>query len=114
MDRFDDRTPLWDYRDDSIPDDRGGAARRNRRREQAYRRDDWDDWYAGERRRPYGDRESAWPAYESDDGRARYYEAVGEARGGRRAEDCVDAISGVKHVRNNLRYTSGVVSPKLD
>ena len=236
MDRFDDRTPLWDYRDNGVPDDRRGAARRDHRREQAYRRDDWDDRHAGEQRRPYGGRESAWPAYESDDGRARYYEAVGEARGGRRersdsrwpsefgypaargysaygdapaprragygdadrgfferaddevmswfgdrdarrrrkqdhrgrgpknyvrsderiredvndrltedawldaseigvvvaqgevtlsgtvedrrakrrAEDCVDAISGVKHVRNNLRYTSGVVSPKLD
>jgi hypothetical protein len=94
-----------------------GAARRvgiAAERKQAYRRDDWDDRHAGEQRRPYGGRDSAWPAYESDDGRARYYEAVGEARGGRRAEDCVDAISGVKHVRNNLRYTSGVVSPKLD
>jgi osmotically-inducible protein OsmY len=31
----------------------------------------------------------------------------------RRAEDCADAVSGVKHVQNNLRYTSGVVSPKI-
>jgi len=260
MDRFDDRTPLWDYRDNSIPDDRGGTAGWNRdraedaargyaaiedeehrggreaRRKQPYRRDDWDDRCAGELRRPYGRREGAWPAYESDDSRSRYYDAVGEARGGRgerpgslwpsefgypaargytpygdgprsrrasyddedrgfferagdevmswfgdrdarhrreqdhrgrgpknyvrsderiredvndrltedvwldaseidvavesgevtlsgtvvdrrakrRAEDCVDAISGVKHVQNNLRYTSGVVSSKLD
>src|SRR3546814_11659508 len=32
MDRFDDRTPLWDYRDNSIPDDRGGTAGWNRDR----------------------------------------------------------------------------------
>src|SRR5690606_9719058 len=31
----------------------------------------------------------------------------------RRAEDCADSISGVRHVQNNLRYTSGVVSPKI-
>ena len=262
MDRFDDLTPLWDYRDNSVPDDRGGTAGWNRgraedtargytaieeeerrggrgreaRREQPYRRDEWDDRHAGDRHRSYGGRESAWPTYESDGGRSRYYDAVGEARGGRgerpgslwpsefgypaargyspygegprsrrteyddddrgfferagdevmswfgdrdarrrreqdhrgrgpknyarsderiredvndrltedvwldaseidvaveqgevtlsgtvedrrakrRAEDCVDAISGVKHVQNNLRYTSGVVSPKLD
>lgn len=37
-----------------------------------------------------------------------------EDRGGkRRAEDIADGVSGVKHVQNNLRYTSGVVSPKL-
>src|SRR3546814_13288594 len=35
---------------------------------------------------------------------------VVDRRAKRRAEDCVDAISGVKHVQNNLRYTSGVVS----
>lgn len=39
---------------------------------------------------------------------------VEDRRAKRRAEDCVDTISGVKHVQNNLRYTSGVVSPKLD
>ena len=32
----------------------------------------------------------------------------------RRAEDIADGVSGVKHVQNNLRYTSGVVSPKID
>ena len=83
MDRFDDRTPLWDYRDNGIPDDRSGAAGRGRSPEQAYQRDDWDDRHAGEQRRPYGGRESTWPAYESDDSRSRYYKAVGEARGGR-------------------------------
>lgn len=31
----------------------------------------------------------------------------------RRAEDCADAVSGVKHVQNNLRTTSGVVSPNI-
>src|SRR3546814_9311594 len=30
---------------------------------------------------------------------------VVDRRAKRRAEDCVDAISGVKHVQNNLRYT---------
>ncbi|WP_414712976.1 BON domain-containing protein [Sphingopyxis sp.] len=39
---------------------------------------------------------------------------VEDRRAKRRAEDCADAVSGVKHVQNNLRYTSGVVSPKLD
>jgi osmotically-inducible protein OsmY len=39
---------------------------------------------------------------------------VEDRRAKRRAEDCADGVSGVKHVQNNLRYTSGVVSPKLD
>lgn len=32
----------------------------------------------------------------------------------RRAEDCADAVTGVKHVQNNLRYTSTIISPTLD
>lgn len=39
---------------------------------------------------------------------------VEDRRAKRRAEDCADHVTGVKHVQNNLRYTSGVVSPKLD
>lgn len=39
---------------------------------------------------------------------------VQDRRAKRRAEDIADDVSGVKHVQNNLRYTSGVVSPKLD
>lgn len=31
----------------------------------------------------------------------------------RRAEDCAEDVSGVKHVQNNLRYQSGVESPRL-
>ena len=258
MDRFDDRTPLWDYQDNSVPDDgreRGGwsrgraedaarsytaieddnrrsGRRRETSREQPYRRDDWDDRHASE---PRGYSERGWPRYDREPTRSRYYDAVGEARGGqgersgsmwpselgypasrgyspygddrygrrddggdergfferagdevmswvgdrdarrrreqdhrgrgpknysrsderiredvndrltedvwvdaseievsveggevtltgtvedrrskRRAEDCADAVSGVKHVQNNLRYTSGVVSPKID
>jgi osmotically-inducible protein OsmY len=109
MDRFDDRTPLWDYRDNSIPDDRGGGGnwdrgraedaarsytaiedneRRGRRGpdrsgEQAYRRDNWGDWYDADRSRSYSQRQSGWPSYERDNRNSRYYDAVGEARGGR-------------------------------
>jgi len=32
---------------------------------------------------------------------------VGSRSDKRRAEDCVDAISGVKHVQNNLRVRAG-------
>lgn len=39
---------------------------------------------------------------------------VEDRRAKRRAEDIADGVSGVKHVQNNLRYTSGVVSPKID
>lgn len=262
MDRFDDRTPLWDYRDNGVPDDGGGRARwdrsraedaarsyvaiedeerqdaprRDARRARAYRRDDWDERHMAEQRRPYERDESGWLRDARDERRSRYYDAVGAARGERgersgslwpsefgypaargyspygdarrpgpaaygdedrgffervgdellswfgdrdarrrreqdhrgrgpknyvrsderiredvndrltedvwldaseidvtvergevtlsgtvedrrakrRAEDCVEAIPGVKHVQNNLRYTSGVVSPKLD
>src|SRR3546814_13719608 len=67
----------------SFPTTLSSALGRKARRKQPYRRDDWDDRRAGELRRPYGRREGAWPAYESDDSRSRYYDAVGEARGGR-------------------------------
>lgn len=40
--------------------------------------------------------------------------SVEDRRAKRRAEDIADGVSGVKHVQNNLRYTSGVVSPKID
>ena len=40
--------------------------------------------------------------------------SVEDRRAKRRAEDIADDVSGVKHVQNNLRYTSGVVSPKID
>lgn len=39
---------------------------------------------------------------------------VDSRRTKRRAEDCADSVTGVKHVQNNLRYTSGVISPALD
>jgi len=253
MDRFDDRTPLWDYQDNSVPDDgresrrwskgraedaarsytaiedenRQAARRREASREQPYRRDEWDERH---RASPRDYRE-----YDRTRMPSRYYDAVGEARserdeqsrslwpselgypaprgyspygdvqrgrrddnhedrgfferagdevmswfgdrdarrrreqdhrgrgpknysrsderiredvndrltedvwvdaseievsveGGevtlsgtvedrrskRRAEDCADAVSGVKHVQNNLRYTSRVVSPQID
>lgn len=38
---------------------------------------------------------------------------VEDRRAKRRAEDCVEAIAGVKHVQNNLRYHSGVESPRI-
>lgn len=106
MDRFDDRTPLWDYQDNSIPDDRSNRGRwsrgraedaarsytaieedqragrrREMRRGQPYRRDDWDDRHAGEQCN-YGGRERGWPRYDREPARSRYYDAVGEARGG--------------------------------
>lgn len=48
------------------------------------------------------------------DGEVTLAGTVDDRRTKRRAEDCADAVSGVKHVQNNLRYTSGVVSPKID
>ena len=39
---------------------------------------------------------------------------VEDRRSKRRAADVADDVTGVKHVQNNLRYSSGVVSPKLD
>lgn len=108
MDRFDDRTPLWDYSDNSSPDtgaspgryNRGRAEdasrayvaieedereqRRPRRayREQEYRRDNWEDERAGDYRRPVRRAErSDWPRYDRTPRRDAYYDAAGEARG---------------------------------
>ena len=39
---------------------------------------------------------------------------VEDRRSKRRAEDLADDVAGVKHVQNNLRYHSGVVSPQLE
>ncbi|MBE1529493.1 hypothetical protein GGC65_003949 [Sphingopyxis sp. OAS728] len=39
---------------------------------------------------------------------------VEDRRSKRRAEDCAEDVVGVRHVQNNLRYTSGVVSPRLE
>lgn len=39
--------------------------------------------------------------------------SVEDRRTKRRAEDCAEDVSGVKHVQNNLRYRSGVESPRL-
>jgi len=47
------------------------------------------------------------------DGEVTLAGTVEDRRGKRRAEDIADGVSGVKHVQNNLRYTSGVVSPKI-
>lgn len=49
-----------------------------------------------------------------DDGEVTLTGTVEDRRAKRRAEDLADDVTGVKHVQNNLRYTSGVVSPKLD
>ncbi len=109
MDRFDDRTPLWDYSDNRSPDtetstgryNRGRAedasrgyvaideeAREHRRprgdyREQAYRRDNWEDERSGDYRRSARRAErSNWPRYErTAAGRESYYDAAAEARG---------------------------------
>lgn len=107
MDRFDDRPPLWDYQDNSAPDNRGDGGRwsrsrpedtaryytaiednetragrrRETNREQTYRRDDWDDGHGGEGR-GYRGREGGFQRYDHAPTRARYYDAVGEARGG--------------------------------
>lgn len=48
------------------------------------------------------------------DGEVTLTGTVEDRRAKRRAEDLADDVTGVKHVQNNLRYTSGVVSPKLD
>jgi osmotically-inducible protein OsmY len=47
------------------------------------------------------------------DGEVTLSGTVEDRRAKRRAEDCVEAISGVKHVQNNLRYHSGVESPRI-
>ncbi|QCB55697.1 BON domain-containing protein [Sphingopyxis sp. PAMC25046] len=111
MDRFEDRTPLWDYSDNSSPDtgasprgynrsraedasrayvaieEDGREQRRPRRpyREQGYRRDNWEDERAGDYRRPVRSIErSDWPRYERTSRREDYYDAAAEARGERR------------------------------
>lgn len=48
------------------------------------------------------------------DGEVTLSGTVEDRRSKRRAEDVADDVTGVKHVQNNLRYSSGVVSPKLD
>jgi len=47
------------------------------------------------------------------DGEVTLSGTVEDRRAKRRAEDCADDISGVKHVQNNLRYHSGVESPRI-
>lgn len=109
MDRFDDRTPLWDYSDNSSPDTGDTTRRYNRRRaenaarahvaieeddrehdrprrayrEQDYRRDNWDERGGDYRTAPRGQRSerSDWPRYERSARRDSYDDAVAEARG---------------------------------
>lgn len=47
------------------------------------------------------------------DGEVTLNGTVEDRRAKRRAEDCVEAVAGVKHVQNNLRYHSGVESPRI-
>lgn len=107
MDRYDERTPLWDYSDNRSPDDGGSSrgwsrdraedasrtyvageedGRRQRRaapryREQDYRRDNWEDERAGDYRRPRYAGGNDRPRAERLPRREAYYDAAAEARG---------------------------------
>lgn len=136
MDRFDDRTPLWDYSDNSSPDtgaspgryNRGRAEdasrayvaieedereqRRPRRayREQEYRRDNWEDERAGDYRRPVRRAErSDWPRYDRTPRRDAYYDAAGEARGeDRRAAVTTGRASSAISRSRAIRLTANI------